>query len=139
MKRLLAMLVMAGAMAWGADGVLMEADRAFDKATLERGLEGWLEWFSDDARVNGAQGEVVGKAQLREFYKGMFAQKEFSIRWQPLHEELSADGAFGYTYGVSQISFRDEKGQLQERRGRYLTVWRKQKDGKWKVITDIGS
>jgi len=133
-------LLFVAAVAWGAEpkGVLLEADRAFDRATLERGLEGWMSWFADDARVNAKEGEIVGREALRKFYAGMFAQKEFSIRWQPLHEEISKDGTFGYTYGVSQISFRDEKGELRKSNGRYLTVWRKQKDG-WKVITDIGS
>lgn len=118
---------------------LKEADRAFDAATAARGLDGWMSYFADDARLNQQPKEIVGKAALRAFYSGMFARKDFSIRWQPVHAEASQDGTLGYTYGVSQISFRDERGELVKREGRYLTVWRKQKDGTWKVTTDIGN
>ncbi|QOY86000.1 YybH family protein [Paludibaculum fermentans] len=118
---------------------LMEADRAFDSATLARGLDGWMSFFADDARLNQRPTEIVGKAALREFYSGMFARKEFSIRWQPIHAEASMDGTLGFTYGVSQISFRDDQGELVKHEGRYLTVWRRQRDGSWKVTTDIGS
>lgn len=118
---------------------LMEADRAFDAATLAKGLDGWMSYFADDARLNQRPTEIVGKAALREFYSKMFARSEFSLRWQPIHAEASKDGTLGFTYGVSQMSYRDDKGELVKHEGRYLTVWRKQRDGSWKVATDLGS
>jgi len=117
---------------------LLDADRAFDKVTLERGLDGWMSVFAEDARMNGRNGEIKGKAALREVYAKMFAQREFSIRWQPLHAESSKDGSLGYTYGQAQVSFRNDKGELQKRDSRYITVWRKEPGG-WKVITDLGN
>ncbi len=117
---------------------LMDADRAFDKATLERGLDGWMSFFADDARMNAPGGEVKGKAALREVYAKMFARKEFSIRWQPLHAESSKDGTLGYTYGQAQTSFRNDAGEIQKRDGRYITVWRREAGG-WKVVSDLGN
>jgi ketosteroid isomerase-like protein len=135
----LALALCAGLWAADVPKELMEADRAFDAATAARGLDGWMSYFADDARINQQPKEIVGKAALREFYSAMFARKEFSIRWQPVYAEASQDGTLGYTYGVSQVSFRDGKGEMVKREGRYLTVWRKQKDGSWKVSTDIGN
>ncbi len=57
----------------------------------------------------------------------MFARPEFSIRWKPLHAEAAKDGSLGYTYGASEISFKDEAGKVQRRQGRYITVWRKER------------
>lgn len=140
MKILLALLLLCASLpAADVPHQLMEADRAFDAATAAQGLDGWMSYFADDARLNQRPTEVVGKPALREFYAKMFQLKEFSIRWQPLHAEASRDGTLGYTYGVSQVRYRDEKGELVKREGRYLTVWRKQRDGTWKVTTDIGS
>ena len=139
--RLLLLLLLSAALLPAADVAqrLMDADRAFDAATAQNGLDGWMSFFAEDARLNHRSGEIAGKADLRKFYAGMFALKQFSLRWQPLHAEASKDGTLGYTYGASQMSYADEEGKPVKREGRYLTVWRRQRDGSWKVSTDLGN
>ena len=78
---------------------LLDADKAFDRDTAARGLDGWMGWFAEEAQIPGPAGVIRGKAALREVYSKMFAAKEFSIHWWPLHAELSADGTLGYTFG----------------------------------------
>ena len=136
---LLALLFALPLLAADANQSLLNADIAFDKATLERGLDGWMSWFADDAQLNTPGGELKGKAALRAFYSKMFARAEFSIRWKPLHAEAAKDGSLGYTYGVSEISWKDAEGMQQRHSGRYITVWRKSANGSWKVISDLGS
>ena len=118
---------------------LIDADKAFDAATAERGLDGWMSFFADDARINSPGGILEGKAALRKHYSGMFARKNFSIRWKPLYAEASQDGTLGYTLGTAEISSDDESGVSRKRDGRYLTVWRKLADGSWKAVTDLGN
>jgi len=118
---------------------LLDADKAFDLATAERGLDGWMSFFAEDARINTPGGILEGQATLRKFYSGMFARKNFSIRWKPLYAEASQDGTLGYTLGAAEISSDDESGVRQKRSGRYLTVWRKLADGSWKAATDLGN
>jgi ketosteroid isomerase-like protein len=138
--RFLLPLILCGALC-GADArqELLEADRAFDADTARRGLDGWMAWFAPDAKLISAEGVVEGSAAIRQFYSGMFAQTEFSIRWTPVYAEASKDGSFGYTLGSATISFRDAKGEKVSRAGRYLTVWKRQPDGKFKVLSDMGS
>jgi ketosteroid isomerase-like protein len=118
---------------------MMDADRAFDRATAVRGLDGWMSYFAPDARLNLRSGILEGRANIRAHYAKMFAQPEFSIRWEPLFAEASADGTLGYTLGKARISFRMPDGTREQRPGNYLTVWKKQKDGAWKAATDIGN
>ncbi len=141
MKRLLfAMMLLAlPALAADARQSLLDADIAFDKATAERGLDGWMSNFAEDARLNARGGEVIGKAALRAFYAKMFARPAFSIRWKPLHAEASQDATLGYTYGVAETSFKDESGAVKRNEGHYVTVWRKSADGSWKVVSDLGN
>jgi len=117
---------------------LMEADKAFDRATAARGLDGWMSWFAADARIEGATDVIADKPALREYYSKMFAQREFRIHWWPVYADISEDGTLGYTFGRATISWRDEKGEMQKRESRYTTLWRKQKDGTYKVVFDIG-
>jgi ketosteroid isomerase-like protein len=133
--------LVAAAAVQGADRrtELMDADRAFAKTTAERGLDGWMIWFADDAQLNAPAGPVRGKGALREHYAKMFAQPGFSIRWEPYFAEASADGTLGYTLGTATIATRGEDGNVKERQGRYLTVWRRGRDGRWQVATDLGN
>ena len=116
----------------------MEADKAFDRDTAVRGLEGWMSWFTEDARIEGVQEVIVGKVALRDYYSKMFAEREFRIHWWPVSADMSGDGTLGYTFGRATISWRDEKGDVQKRESRYATLWREQKDGGYKVVFDIG-
>lgn len=141
MRMLLLMLTLASPALFAqsdAAVVLMEADRAFDRDTAARGLDGWMSWFAEDARIEGAKDVIVGKTALREYYSKMFAQREFSIHWWPTYADISEDGTLGYTFGRATITWRDEKGEVQKRESRYSTLWRKQKDGAYKVVFDIG-
>ena len=121
-----------------AKTVLMEADRAFDRDTAARGLDGWMSWFAEDARIETSKEVLVGKPALREVYLKMFAAREFRIHWWPVQAEISADGTLGFTFGRAVVSWRDEKGEMQKSESRYTTLWRKQKDGTYKVIFDMG-
>jgi ketosteroid isomerase-like protein len=118
---------------------LLEADRAFDRETAARGLDGWMAWFAADAQANLHTGVVKGQAALREHYAKMFARPGFSIRWQPLYAEASADATLGYTFGEAKISYTGEDGKPVERGGRYVTVWRRQPGGAWKAVFDLGN
>jgi ketosteroid isomerase-like protein len=118
--------------------VLLEADKAFDRDTAARGLDGWMDWFAEDARIETTQDVLVGKTALREYYSKMFAGREFRIHWWPVQAGISADGTLGFTFGRAEVSWRDEKGEMQKRESRYTTLWRRQKDGGYKVVFDMG-
>jgi len=51
----------------------------------------------------------------------------------------SADGDLGYTLGTWQSTHYNAKGQGQVATGKYVTIWRKQADGSWKVVFDGGN
>jgi ketosteroid isomerase-like protein len=123
-----------------ADGqALIEADRAFAAETAARGVEGWLAWFAEDGRMFPDGREIVhGKATIRELMTPVLGPPENSLRWEPLGGELADSGDLGYTYGHS-VARRNAEGRLEERPGKYVTVWKKQPDGQWRVALDIGN
>ncbi|HEU5261499.1 MAG TPA: DUF4440 domain-containing protein [Gemmatimonadales bacterium] len=119
-------------------GALFGADRAFSRATAERRVDGWVEFFAADGAMIRAAGTVTGTAAIREQMAKTFADTSFTLSWQPQEADVGAAGDLGYTVGRYEARFRDEKSQSVVRSGRYLTVWRKQADGSWKVVQDIG-
>ncbi len=118
---------------------LRESDAQFDLDTAAAGLEGWMKWFAPDAYLNLPGGVIRGKEALRGHYAKMFSRPGFSLRWKPLHAEVSANGDLGYTMGESVMRWQGEDGKPVERAGRYLTIWRRQADGAWAVETDAGN
>jgi len=62
-----------------------------------------------------------------------------TLSWTPTKGEVIGAGDLGYTTGRSLLRITGTDGKVTERRGEYLTVWRHQPDGSWKVVFDTGS
>jgi ketosteroid isomerase-like protein len=133
---------------WNAAGIaaaderqtLMQVDKDFDKATAEEGVEGWVFSFAEDGRMFPAGGEIVnGKQAIHEAMAPAFATPGFSLRWKPLGADVSRAGDLGYTFGTYVAKSPGPNGEPVERHGKYVSIWKKQPDGSWKVAVDIGN
>ena len=119
---------------------LMQVDRAFDQATAETGLGGWVSYFAEDGQMFPAGAEIVsGRAAIREAMASAFKNPGFTLRWKPLGADVSRSGDLGYTYGTYVARGPGPQGQIVERHGKYVSVWKRQADGSWKVVVDIGN
>jgi len=121
---------------------LMQADRDFARVTAERGLDGWMSFYADDAvRIpqNLSGPPVQGLEAVRKFDARLFADPAVSLAWEPTDAGLYRGGALGFTRGRSEVRRRDAAGATTVvGRGRYLTIWRREPSGQWKVILDTG-
>jgi ketosteroid isomerase-like protein len=52
---------------------------------------------------------------------------------------MSASGDMGYTFGTFVFKGQDKAGKPFTSSGKYASIWRKQKDGSWKVVMDMGN
>ena len=118
--------------------ILMQAERAFAKATAERGVDGWMEFMAPNAVELSAE-PLVGLDQIRNGMAKQFRLPGFKITWEPTKAEFLGNGDVGYAVGRYQVRFTSDDGKPQVETGSYLTTWQKQKDGSWKVVSDIGS
>ena len=110
--------------------VQMEVD--FAKAAAEKGTRAaFLEFLADDgvlfqpAAVNGKKYWTA-----REPRKGL-------LSWSPVFADVSRAGDLGYTTGPWEFrpNGPDDKPVAF---GQYFTIWKKQRDGTWKVALDRG-
>lgn len=144
MKAILQILlcfVVLSAISFAADrdtSVLMQAERAFAKATAERGVDGWMEFMAPNAVELSAE-PLVGLDQIRAGMTKQFNLPGFKITWEPTKAEYLGQGDVGFAVGRYEVRFTGDDGKPQVRRGTYLTTWQKQHDGSWKVVSDIGS
>lgn len=85
------------------------------------------------AAVLYEQGKVVNGRELWE----KRPEGNSLLAWWPVFADISMDGDLGYTTGPFQ--FYNAKGdQNPVSTGYYSTIWRKESDGVWRVLTDIG-
>jgi ketosteroid isomerase-like protein len=134
-------LVLLSAFSFAADrdpNVLMEVERAFAQATAERGVDGWMDFMAPNAVELSAE-PLVGLDQIRAGMTKQFKLPGFRITWEPMKAEFLGQGDVGYAVGRYEVRFTSDDGKPQVETGSYLTTWQKQKDGSWKVVSDIGS
>ena len=133
------LIAVIGAVADVPKNAVADADRAFCESTRLKGLDGWVEWFADNAALPQFRPPAIGKDGIRQAYTAMFALKDLDFRWAPDVAEILPQGDVGYTSGHFTRSWTDANGVKHESSGNYITVWQKQKDGTWRVIGDFGA
>jgi ketosteroid isomerase-like protein len=134
---LLLLLLCIAAFASTPEEQIMQADRDFNNATQMKRADGWLSFFAlDDAALPSPP--TAGRQAITDRYQKLFADADFKLVWDPVKAEVFPSGDMGYTTGKYVARFKNKEGKLMESKGRYITVWRKQADGSWKIITDTG-
>jgi ketosteroid isomerase-like protein len=124
-----------------AERALMAADRAFAQDTADRGLDGWVDAFAEDG-VELPEGEPLaeGKEAVRAVMVRLLTDPTNKLRWEPDSASVSAAGDLGYTLGHAVVSkVGPAGGELVIAKLKYVTVWKRQLDGKWKVAVDVGT
>lgn len=111
---------------------LIDAERAFSRTSGTKGIrEAFLTWLAPDATVF-RPGPVEG----RPVYEKMSPDNPAILTWEPEIAEVAASGELGYTSGPYEV--RPNRGAEPTGFGHYVSVWKKQADGTWKVLLDIG-
>jgi uncharacterized protein (TIGR02246 family) len=114
------------------------ADLELAKAVSDRNLEKFNSLVADDAVFFGrdvSRGrEAVAKAWLP-----LFTDASMFLRWQPDEVHVSASGDLGYSIGTYERMSKDPSGRPTSATGTYVSIWRKQADGKWRAVLDIGT
>lgn len=139
---LLAAAFVLGALANSqSDGsaILVKNESEFMKAAGEHGSQGYMSYYADDAveAPNGV-GFQQGKAEIAKTM-GFLDTPDNHLTWAPVGAGMAASGDMGYTYGTYEFASKDKDGNPVVDKGKYATIWKKQKDGIWKVALDMGN
>ncbi|HKC62078.1 MAG TPA: nuclear transport factor 2 family protein [Pyrinomonadaceae bacterium] len=112
---------------------LVEAERAFARTALAKGTrEAFIENLADDAVLFRPR-PVAGKKWMEDH-----TSQPGVLTWQPIYAFVSSAGDMGYTTGPWEYREKsiDEKPVAF---GYFVTIWKRQADGGWKVIMDLGT
>ena len=105
-------------------------------STSDSPLDALMAHFLDDANVLPPDAPLAqGKEESRAVFASLEAMPGYSLTWSPLKGDAS--GHLGYTIGTYRIEVQDSEGYPLAIDGKYMTVWKKQPDGTWKVAVDM--
>lgn len=117
---------------------LYDLDAKFAAATARGGGPAFSAWFAPDA-VTLANGKapVVGHDAIAA--AATWTPQSYQLTWTTEGARLSTGGDMGVTWGHYVGTSKDKDGGTLKTSGRYMTVWKKQGDGTWKVEMDASN
>lgn len=112
---------------------MVDAEKAFiQMARVENRRDAFLFFLSDSAVTQGPDGPVKGKARLQQQ-----PVTEDWLDWEVGYSDIAASGDFGFNSGP--WNYRPKKTDEKPIAfGEFNSVWKKQPDGSWKNVLDIG-
>jgi uncharacterized protein (TIGR02246 family) len=113
----------------------MDTDLAWSATVPD--LDKFLSFFADDASFLPPDMPLAqGQEAIRATAAQILSTPGFSINWKATKADVSGTADLGYTMGVYQATMNDAAGKPMASVGKYVTVWKKQADGQWKVVAD---
>ncbi len=113
---------------------MIDAERAFAARALVVGWkQAFLEYFADDA-VGFEGGPGLAKEQIR---KNPDPPSDLQLLWEPRYGDVAASGDLGYLTGPVR-NIRTSRDNGRPRHSTYASIWKRQRDGSFKVVMDFG-
>lgn len=125
----------AGSVAGATDEELAlqvrEAESAFAKTMAARDHAGFASHIADEAVFFGRQDVLRGRTAVAAGWKPFFEGDKAPFSWEPERVEVLDSGTLAFSSGP----VLDPEGR---RIGTFNSVWRREADGRWKIVFDKG-
>jgi ketosteroid isomerase-like protein len=119
---------------------LKKVDTEFSALSASHGMkEAFLTYIADDGVLLRPYSMPISGYDAVKKFLDENGGGDFTLTWTPLYADVSITGDMGYTYGVYDLSLKNSDGKDQLHRGTYVSIWKKDKFGKWKFTLDTGN
>ena len=115
---------------------MVQTEQAFSRMAAEKNTrDAFLEFIADDGLLFRPTA-VNGKQWMNE-HPVPRSDKHPLLAWQPAFAGMAAAGDLGFTTGPWEFK-ADIKDEKPSGYGHFVTLWKKQADGTWKFVVDLG-
>ena len=120
---------------------IRDCETGWNTAVAAKDLDKLMAYYADDASALYPDIPVLtGISAIRDAYKKDFADKNYSESAVTDKMEIAKSGDLAYTQGSFTYTFTDPKTKkVLTEKSKYVTVYKKQADGRWKAVADIGN
>lgn len=119
-----------------AKSEMVKADRDFSELSLQKGMKSaFLEYIDSNGILLRPNIIPIAGADAVDY---LIAQNDtgYTMQWSPKSGVVAISGELGYTYGTYELKPKTKDTVLY---GTYVSIWKKQSDGKWKFVLDSGN
>lgn len=115
---------------------LQSLDEEFIRSVRQRDSERLVELFyAEDAQLFVAgRPPILGKEAIHEFWMALFRSGLVDVRLETSQFEI--DRAMAYGTGRYALTMETHPGLLNTEQGKYVVVYRRLADGRWRVVVD---
>lgn len=115
---------------------LLEVDRAFSKMSEEKGMKNaFIEYIdSNGVLLRSDHMPIIGANAID--YLIQLNDTGYTLSWEPNDGEIAKSGDLGYTFGIYAMKPNSKDTTIY---GTYTSIWKKEKNGKWKFVLDTGN
>jgi ketosteroid isomerase-like protein len=115
---------------------LRAAEFAFAASVAEGDQDRFASFIDDEAVFVGAS-VLRGKKAIVEAWSIFFTEGGPQLAWQPEIVEVRPDG-LGLSRGPYTLTATSDDGTPTTSAGQFMSIWRRQPDGGWKILFDSG-
>jgi ketosteroid isomerase-like protein len=116
---------------------LRDLDAQWSKAAGAKDVDKTVSYYSEGAIVMPPNApSATTKEAIRTVWKDLLTSPGVAISWKTTKVEVAKSGDMAYSSGTYELTMNDASGKPVNDRGKYLVVWEKQADGKWKCGAD---
>jgi uncharacterized protein (TIGR02246 family) len=121
------------------ESAIRAAAQDWGKAIDDKNLDQTLSYYADDAWVYPQNAPIAKTAdQRRSVWAAFFATPGAAdMEGDITRVEVARSGDLAVEFGTFAMTMNDKKGKPITENEKYVVTWKKQTDGKWKVIADI--
>ncbi len=112
-------------------------DAQWSKTAAAKDLDGSVAYYADDASLLPPNAPIAADKQAIRAVWSSLLSSGASLSWEASKVEVSRSGDLAYIVGAYTLATKDPEGKPVNDHGKFVEVWKKQADGKWKVEADI--
>jgi ketosteroid isomerase-like protein len=117
---------------------LLELDQHFSKDVEKRGGIAFRDWIALDGVVlNNGKAAILGFTSITA--QANWDPKQYQLSWSTEGAQMGPSKDMGFTWGRYVSHAKEKDGKSTETSGRYITVWKKIENGKWKVAMEASA
>jgi len=117
---------------------LRDLDAQWSAAAGAKDVDKTVSFYSDDAVVMPPNApSATTKETIRSAWKEMLTTPGAAISWKATKIEVAKSGDLACVSGTYEETTTDASGKPVKDHGKYVEVWEKQADGRWKCGADI--
>lgn len=117
---------------------LRAASDEYSNAEAAKDAERLSSFYTEDAIMYPPnEPTMTGKENIHKYASNVMAIPDLVMSSRNIELQVSSAGDLGYTVNILDVKVNDPQGNPISERYRDIHFWKKESDGKWRVMIDI--